>query len=285
MIFREPISWNDALQAQAVKTILPTTLNSAQYRALGAAKLSQATFMAAVEKAHLLDQLGGVVMDALAGTRTTSQQQSFLRLFVQAQDAPESFPSTGRTDFAVRTALECAAGQAQFIAANSDGALGAMPAWEFLRIEDRQEPRNWDGTGGEADKEAPGGAMGSRWMQACQAAGDADAAKAFQDTGRMVALKSSDVWSVLGDLWDDSIGNDWDPVCWNTGMGRVDLPRDEAIELGLMDDSDTAEPADMTDVVKPDMTVSGEFRDQRFVNLLLDLFDTLTFNDGVLTFK
>jgi hypothetical protein len=54
--------------------------------------------------------------------------------------------------------------------------------------------------------------------------------------GRMVALKDSKVWQRLGDpnLFADALGNPFPPFAFNSGMGVLNIDREEALRLGVM---------------------------------------------------
>ena len=116
-------------------------------------------------------------------------------------------------------------------------AVAEYPALEHARRYERDVPRGFRlGKGGallaEPDQDWP-----SRW----EAAGGT-----LTDDGRMVALKSDPIWQALGDGeggYDDTLGNDFPPFAFNSGYGVYEIQRDEAIELGLMNEDDEAAPA------------------------------------------
>ena len=163
MIFTAPIDFDAALQAHAVKTILPTTLNSAQYRALGAAIKQRALFSATVSNAEILDQLDRCVTALLSGTSGLAKQREVLTesiRWLNGEVDPTAFDAA-RLNLMLSTNEDVAAGYGQFIQANDPDALDAFPAQELFRLEDRQEPRDWD----------------ARWQEAAAAAGDGDAVR------------------------------------------------------------------------------------------------------------
>jgi hypothetical protein len=53
----------------------------------------------------------------------------------------------------------------------------------------------------------------------------------------MVALKNHPIWERLGDpaLFDDGLGNPYEPFAFGSGMGTVDVSRDDAMGLGIID--------------------------------------------------
>lgn len=82
-------------------------------------------------------------------------------------------------------------------------ALDAFPAQELYREEGRMVPRNWI----------------ARWR---------DAGGEFFG-GRMIALKTDDVWHKI-----NRFGVPWPPFDFGSGMGVRDISREEARELGVL---------------------------------------------------
>lgn len=154
---------------------------------------------------------------------------------------------TMNLDFFLRIPKEIALGASQKLVQNWDRErVDEWPALELIRVYDREVPR-----GSEEDKNGPDNGWDDedgRWQAACDEAGDDDAAQVFEETGRMVALKSSGVWAALGDGaggYDDTLGNSFPPFAFNSGMDVDEIGRDEAEELGLLDEDEEAEPADI----------------------------------------
>lgn len=109
---------------------------------------------------------------------------------------------------------QMAQGHARWKIDQTEGALLLWPAQEFLRVEDRRAPReDWP----------------KRFAEAAQAAGDDLALQVLGSTGRMIALKTSGVWTKLS-----RFGTPWPPFDFGSGMGLEDIDRDEAIDLGLL---------------------------------------------------
>jgi len=90
--------------------------------------------------------------------------------------------------------------------------LNMYPAWEFVRKERRRKERQ-------------------NWPQRWRAAGGS----VYE--GRMIALKTSDVWAALS-----VFGRPWAPFDFNSGMGCRDVPRAEAVRLGLIKATDRLQP-------------------------------------------
>ena len=148
--------------------------------------------------------------------------------------------------FFQRIAREVVQGGVQHVAQNWDATrVDEFPALELTRVYEREVPR-----GSEKDPAGPTNAWDDdegRWVAACAESGDEDAFNVFQETGRMVALKSSDIWESLGNGaggYDDCLGNPFEPFAYNSGMSTDEVSRDDAEELGLLDEGEEAEPAD-----------------------------------------
>jgi tetratricopeptide (TPR) repeat protein len=139
------------------------------------------------------------------------------------------------------------AGARQYLTQNYDRTrIDEFPALELVRVYDREVPRDFKiGEGGKLVP-VPDDDWPSRWQAAAKESGDNNAAQILQKTGRMIALKSSGIWQALGDGaggYDDTLGNAFAPFAFGSGMDTDEMSREDAVALGLMDDTDTAEPA------------------------------------------
>ena len=139
----------------------------------------------------------------------------------------EGIMDSDRIDFALTTARDVANGAGNFAReALDDDVLEAYPAWELLRVYDRDVPRGFRRVKGTLVP-VPGDDWESRWT----AAGGK-----FYD-GRMIALKSDAVWQNLGDGaggYDDTLGNPFPPFAFNSGYDVDNVSRAECIDLGLI---------------------------------------------------
>lgn len=99
---------------------------------------------------------------------------------------------------------EAAAEAARYQIHQDPDVLDAYPVRELIRIEGRQVPRDWQ----------------QRW----RAAGGM-----LYAGGRMVAPINSDIWVKIS-----RFGQPYPPFDFNSGMGVIDLPRDEAERLGAL---------------------------------------------------
>jgi hypothetical protein len=279
MTFTKPINFTAAVQLQSVKVALPTSLGSAELKALGGDILRRATFSARVQLAQFLDQVAGLTQDALAGKvdpatarlQLKSLQQSLgLRESVGAADGDAGggfgdLRSDARLNLILDTNLQTAQGYGQAVRANDPDVLDAYPAQELYRLEDRQDERDWPG----------------RWRVAAANVGDGLAAKALVDHGRMAALKSSPIWQELGDFFDDGLGNPYPPFAFRSGMWTEEVSYEDAVDLGLISPGAAISPAALPDF-NTGLESSYEFRSQ---SLLQELLNTglVKLVEGVLT--
>lgn len=146
-------------------------------------------------------------------------------------------------DFKISTAQDVAGGAGRFVEAQSD--VDEYPAWALSRMYDRDVPRGYKSGPKGALIPVPDDDWPSRWAEAGAGCGDDDWLdwQGDSQTGRGVALKSSGIWQALGDLRDDSLGNPYPPFAFNSGFDVDGVPRNECVELGLMDERDRPEPA------------------------------------------
>lgn len=124
-----------------------------------------------------------------------------------------------RIDFIAQTQRRMAQSLGQLAAGSTPGQLKRYPAWRLVRGGTRMVPR---------------GDWARRWA----AAGNATA---WQGACRddLVALKSSPIWAALGEGaggFKDAIGNPFPPFAFGSGMTWQRVTRDEAAELGLVEE-------------------------------------------------
>lgn len=268
------IPFAEAVAALQEKGLLPTDLSSAQLRELDAALRRQSIFSAHTTILGYLQRIQEVIesiinpkqaeRDGQDETVTegfnpaTARQElrNTLKFYGYAAEPGEEgtikdLASDGRLNLVVNTNTELAQGAGAFIRQNfAPEVVDEYPALELVRFEAREHPRNWSGDEDGDDKSLMAG-FASRWMQAAQIAGDADAAACLENNDRMVALKSSAIWQALGDF-DDGLGNPFPPFAFNSGMWTQEVSRADAEDLGLLDKGEKAEPAkfDLSELFK-----------------------------------
>lgn len=128
--------------------------------------------------------------------------------------------SEGKLDFIVKTQRRMAQSLGQ-LAAQTPGQIARYPAWRLVRGGTRRVPRDdWDRRWA-----AAGFACG--WQGAC--------------SDDYVALKDSPIWAELGDGaggFRDAIGNPFPPFAFGSGMTWKRVSREEAKELGLIEETE-----------------------------------------------
>lgn len=150
-----------------------------------------------------------------------------------------------KVDFTIRIASQVMQGARQFVDGNDPDVVEAYPAWALARVYDRDVPRGFKRGKGVLLVPVPDDDWPSRWAEAGDASADDDWLEWEGDSqsGRGVALKSSDIWNQLGSIRDDSLGNNFPPFAFNSGFDWNPVGAAEAIGLGLMDAGDAAKPA------------------------------------------
>ena len=143
----------------------------------------------------------------------------------------------GQIKFAHKISQEVASGAGGYLNQNlSPEALDEYPALELRRMFQRDVPRGFKTGAKGALIPVPGDDWPSRW----------EAAGGELFDGRMIALKSDEVWQNLGDGeggYDDTLGNPFPPFAFNSGFMTVDVSRKEAVTLGLIGADEEAQPA------------------------------------------
>jgi hypothetical protein len=268
MTFGRPVPFQAAIEAQAVKVALPTTLSQQQYRQLGGDLLRRAQISAKVQSVSFLDTVTGAAADLADGKMDYATGRAILQQ-VREGLAEENILDDSRLDLILRTQRETAQGYGQFIQGNDPDVVDAFPAQELYRLEDRKDPRNWE----------------QRWRIAAQVAGDVDAQRVLEQTGRMIARKDSGVWQALGDGaggYKDTLGNPYPPFAFNSGMDIRDISRSVALELGLIAEQTKINPQEIPDfnagLDQPVNIRSAIIRDE----IIRRVGDAAQFENGVL---
>lgn len=253
------------------RELFPTSLSSADIQRLDAQLTRQSVLSARMTSADALQAIKDQIKKILVGFNGASADNAAearlkLKQIGQAlnYDPAKGFPgeaavppaeagsltdlfSTDRLNLILKTQQDLMQGAAKNIWGNEPDALEQYPAWELVRVAAVEVPRGEKKVKGgfETVPEDAWDSDNGRWINACREADDNEAQNIFESTGRMIARKDSEVWSALGDGaggYEDTLGNDFEPFAFNSGMGRVEISAKEFEDLG--GDSSPAEPSD-----------------------------------------
>jgi hypothetical protein len=195
-----------------------------------------ATFSARVSNARLVDKIDRVVKDFIEPTKwedgatrginigeAKARIRDTLREIGYEPDKPGSiqdFSSDARTELIVKTNAQLSYGYGQWEEAQDPDLIQEFPALELFRMEEREEPRDWDQIWREAAAESDTRILG-----------------AFEETGRMVALKNSLIWFRISDF-----GLPYPPFKFNSGMWTREVDWTDAIDLGILNHGERVNP-------------------------------------------
>ena len=232
-----------ALAVLAAKRTLPSALSSAELRdRLSAQIREQALFSARTTSADYLESVREALRKMLTGstgpgdsTDLASVRADLLKVaiglgydplqggFPDRPVAPLAEPgslsdisSKSRMDLVLETNYRTSAGRAYRAAGLDPARAQTFPAWELVRIYTRTVER------GSTPKTI---GWERRWMKA---------GGKLLTGGRMVALKTEEVWSRLGSVESDGLENPYPPFAFRSGMGLKEIDRKEAVRLGLL---------------------------------------------------
>lgn len=225
-------------------------MSSAEWANIEPAIREKCFFSARVSNAEVLGKMRELIGKALDDTKRNpnqahvskdkfiSEMKSYLKSkgYVMGGTALTDITSRKRLGLIYQMNVDEAREYGRYVRGQDPELLEAFPAWEFTRIEHRRVPR-------------------TDWERRFRVAGG----KVIN--GRMVALKSSDVWTNLS-----RFGRPYPPFDFGSGMGVVDIERSDAIKLGLIPDDEPAdEIPDFDCVLETEVSldrIPEEFREQ-----------------------
>lgn len=286
MKFTEPMPFEEAVAFAKSKKLLPTSLSSRDLSVLKGELKRRAVFSARLDRADILDVLkknlekvseGG--LDELGRIRSIPEAKAQLKEAMQEAGilpAPagtreiQDFYSDARRQLMVETNVLDTLNFGRLKAAQDPVALDMNPAWELVRmVEPRGFPRDWE----------------TRW-KAARSETTEEGTTDPDESGRMVALKNHPIWQALGNGaggYEDTLGNAWPPFAFNSGMNVIDVSRDDAVELGLLEE-DTTVPPDESIEMNGNLEASVERFDAE-LRSALEEDDSLEVRGGVLRIK
>ncbi len=251
MIFATPVPFAEAVQSRAVRSILPTSLGSAELAQIDAAILERATFSARVINAEYLQTISDVVDDYVNGrvnlaTARLRLKEKLASLGYVPEPGTEGtlldHASDERTNLVLRMNAQFATGYGNWLHDQQEPILNFWPAQEFLRVGRRMVPR-------------------TDWPERFTAAGGT----VFPD-GRMIALRNTPIWTNLS-----RFGLPYPPFDFNSGMGVELIDREEAMSLKLIDRDTQLKPEDRG--FNDDLRFSADVRDAALRQALIESVD------------
>lgn len=260
-----PTPFEEALQSRKVKRNLPTHLSSAELMRLGVEVRERANFSAKQGREDVLDDItrrvelilnptqtkradritaanpegyvttGSDLATARLGLKELGEKIGYIPPEGKAGTIQDHF-SDSRLNLILETNVRMAQGYGQFVQANAPEALELYPCWELVRVEDRAVPRGKRLEAGMLVDDEENG-WPARFRRAAQAVGDTDALRVIESHERMIARKDSPIWAELS-----AFGQPYAPFDFNSGMDLVEVDRDQAVTLGVIDELAVIQP-------------------------------------------
>ncbi len=240
--FTTPIPLEDAVRSLGAKTPLGRALSSAEWERMPVEIRDRAFFSAMVEDERILAEMQRRILQRVRLQRSkladgsegvTMDRARFIAEMQEELDRAgyrpdpakagglQDLSSAGRLGLIWDMQLAQAHGSAKWKTSQDKDLLKTTPAQELIRVENRNErrdwPRIWAENGGEFF-----GEPGPDYPDA---------------PGRMIALKTDEIWAKIS-----RFGTPWPPFEWGSGMGLRNVRRREAIELGVMTRETKQEP-------------------------------------------
>lgn len=212
MIFTDPVPFEEALAAQAARTVLPTELRTFMLSIIPAELRQRAFFSAGVMNAELLDSWNGRIGDVLSGKLSATEARVQMRQRLNdmgyappkaAQGGLLDLSSDLRLNLIIDTNVAQMNGYGNHVQGQDPDILDLWPAKELFRAIRAMEPRNWP----------------SRWRN--------NGGRTYG--GRMIARKNDSIWRRIS-----RFGNPYPPFDFNSGMRTRDIEREEAEKLGVI---------------------------------------------------
>ncbi len=221
----------EAAKVSAIRDALPTSLGTAEIRAMIAADVrARSVVSARTTSAVHLAAIKFAIDELAAGNTNHADARWYIKEMLKnlgytpeggfPEDGPGTVPpamrgslqdlsSDRRINLIIETQLALVRGRAQQLRGMREEVLAQFPAWELVRIHPREVPRDWPG----------------RWVIAGGTLYD----------GRMIAFKADPVWGELGSAgnFDDALDVDFPPFAFQSGMGWRPVDAAECRALGV----------------------------------------------------
>jgi hypothetical protein len=256
-----PMPFRQALDARAVKQILPTDFRTQLLATIPTELRERAMFSAGVTNAEFLQRAHEGIGELAAGTTDRATKRLGLKQLLQSlgyqpvegeEGTLTDLSSDARLNLILDTNLRQAQGYGNWMEGQQPEILDQWPAQELIRFRDAKAPRDWP----------------ARWAAA--------GGEFFGD--RMIALKNDPIWEKIS-----AFGTPYPPFDFNSGMDVADVDRDTAMAAGLIDRDTQIAPQSRD--FNTDLQASPEVRDSALKEALGEtLAGIAQFVGGVLRF-
>ncbi len=263
-IIGTPTPLADAVAQMGSKTPIGSILRTREWERMPLALRQRAQFSAGVESVRMMQAIQDAMQQAITSARGQAvgseriaagqpgafkmNRQKFIADMQEIarregltpvdeakRGTLQDITSEPRLELIYRTQIGQAQGYSQWKQGQDPDILDAWPAQELVRNRFSRVPRDWP----------------DRFEKAALAAGDTRALEVFKRTGRMVALKTSGIWTALS-----RFGTPYPPFDFNSGMGLKLIDREDAIALGLLapDQQQASQVGDFNDGLSASVT-------------------------------
>jgi len=264
VIVGQPMPFQEALDAAAVKSLLPTSGRTRDLQQLETPIKRRALWSATVESIDSLQAIATGVQSILEGTADQASVSLDLLKVIKSQGYQpdpvqigglQDVSSFARRSLILETQVAIARGAGWREQGMQADVLDEYPAMELFRA---SSPRG----GSESERNWP-----ARWSQI--------GGQFFGS--RMIALKTDPIWQKLGDpnLFPDALGNDFAPFAFSSGMRTRDIDRDQAESLGRISPGShlAPNPIDLTADLAATPTVRADWLRSAIADTGLGSFD------------
>lgn len=207
--------FNQAFQSFSRRENLPAALSSEEWSSVPAEIRERAFFMSKVTDPEILQRFREGAEDVIAGRKglVTVEKEISFWLKDYGYKPPEGkaggledLSSLPRIMVVLRTNMDMARGHADWV--RKQTAIRAFPCRRFIRIEEREVPRDWE----------------TRWNEAKAETADVPGVHPTEK----VALTNHPIWRKLS-----RFDQPYAPYDWGSGMGDESVSRTDALKLGF----------------------------------------------------
>jgi hypothetical protein len=239
----------EALKQWRARETMTLDLSSAEIRGFSRELRMRSVFSARTTNAEYLDEIAKTLDGLISGKfgMAEARYRLFKKLKQLGYDPEVGFPqdmanippaergtlqdlsSDARITLVLETNMRIAANYGRMVEGNTPFALYSYPAWELVRLYQRNVPR------GTPESHTAG------WLARWQDAGESVAWDGAVESP-MVARKDSAIWQALGDGaggYEDTLSNPFPPFAFNSGMAWKAVDRARCLALGLITADET----------------------------------------------